>query len=567
MAEVTKILYDVTDAIEKLRKLDKETKKTGKNSQKSFDKLGDKIDGFAGQLGKVDGRLGNLVGSFGKVARVAGPAGVAIGVVGAAAAGLAASIINVPELLRDATAELERFVRTRERARQGRDVTADLESSRTFAQLQQRDFELRARRSQITQRQVANAAEQEIARTRLQAATDSFKKIEAALKASVDRRKSILDDLKEDEAAGIVGEETQGKAAGRGTVDLIARAEQEALQGNTVLAKELLDAAKERAKELGNHVFFTSKIADAEAQIKAQLEEQVESEDDQIAKLKEQLKLALQIKEARAADLQGLQTEQAGLTRDKALLESRANDINRAKELDNASTQAVKGLTDMDTAARIAAENLKKILSPTAGETATATTDRLQALAPGGRTQRDVLDNSRVLRDIAQQVNRAVQTIATSGDRAAVDQAIALLNRAADRTDALRDSQPGRVLSTQNETNLQRIETAIEQGFRAGRGRAQLNLGSRDTGLTDPQEIGRAIGERAGQDLKNVLESRLPDAPEPNQGATARPVESTINVTANVRGGIIDAETTRTITDLIRKELRKQTTERASNIA
>lgn len=554
MAEVTKILYDVSQAVDKLKKLDSETKKSGKEQQKAFKKLGGDIDIFGDKIGNIDPKIGNLVKGFGSIARVAGPAGLAVGAVGAAAAGLAASIIDVPQLLRDATAELQRFIDVRERARRGRDARVDLASSRNFTELTNADLELRARRSQITQRQVQVAADIEVARNRVNTAKESFRAIEDALRDSVQRQKDLQSELGDTRADSIVGEETRGKAAGRGTVDLIARAEQEALQGNTELAKELLDEAKDRTKELGNHVFFTSKIEDVESQIRNQLEEQVEEEKKIQAELKKRISLQKQLVQREEGGLQALQTEQGQLTRDKANLESIANDINRAKELDTASTQATKGLNDMEAAARIAADTLKRITAPTAGETGTATLDRLQALAPGGRTQRDVLDNSRVVRQLATEATRAVQIITQSTDPRQVDQAADFLERLADRTDRLRDTQPGRVLSTQNEINLQRVEQVIEQGFRAVTARSNINLAGR--GATgSPTGVESQIVERASQALGTALARELPQAP----GGGAR--QSNITVNANVKGGLIDADTTRTITDIIRKEIRKQTTE------
>lgn len=563
MAEITRIIYDVAEAIANLKKLDRQTGKTGRKTKKDFKDGGAELKKFGDIAGKINPKVGNLTKGVGSLTSTMGPLALGVTAVGTAVVGVIAQIVDFQEVLRDSRREAEEFIRTGNRARDLENLAADIESSRTFSQLEGKSLQARAERSRITQTQIQVAAEIESSRLRIKSATDSYRAIEKALKESVKRRKAILKELGDDSAKRAIDEETTGQTGGRAVLNLASRAEEEALKGNTKLAKELTDEARDRAAELGNHVLFTRAIAGAEETIKGKLKEQAKEEENLQKKLQRRLALVGQIRDREEGRLEGFTQRQNDLTRRKANLESVENDINRAKELDTASTKATQAANNWTQALDNSRQIIETLLRPDARTQAGIATDRIKALAPGGKTQLDVLEENRAVTRATQRLQRLEARLEQDPTSAqAVTQDLAQLFRDIGN---LRRESPGGALSPTAEARAKSLEAAATELEAAAK--AQKDATAAGKGITGtPEEIRDAVSKGAAEGFERALGRRIgrteiPDisrqqqqpTPGLNEGAAS---PTTLNVEIN--GGMLDEATMQQIETRFRRLIREE---------
>jgi hypothetical protein len=557
---ITRIIYDVTEAIANLKKLDRQTGKTGKKTKDDFDKGSKGLKQFNDTLGKISPRAGDAAKAITNLGTKMGPLAGGLAIVGAAVAGVIAELVPYNDLMRDARKSTEEFIRTSKQASEARNLAAQIQSAGTFAQLEGKSLEARAERSRITQNQIQVAGEIESSRARLREVDKFNRDVESKLRASIARQREIKAELGDSSGRDAISQATRGTTAGRGVLNLADRAQQEALKGNTKLAKELTEEARSRAAELGNHVLFINRIEQAEGQIKAQLQEQLKEQEAIEKSERKRLDNLKKIKEQETGRLEGLQGRQADLTRRKANLESVENDINRAKELDNAATKATTALNNWTQSLAASKKAIDVVANPDPRTQKAIFQDRVKALTPGGKTQRDVLGENRAITQLGQNI-AALRDQLERDPSSAADVATGV-GRQLDLLSALRESAQGRALSPAAQNRSVDAERAAKELLEAAKAqRDSVEAGKGRTGT--PQEIEKAVSAGAEEGLKRALSreigrTELPDVARPsvNAGASTGGGGGTVNV--NIQGGMLDDETMRQIEERIKRMLREE---------
>ena len=244
---VTKIVYDVSEAIANLNKLNDASEKAGKKVKGGLGEGSKAAKLFQQALGKLPGSAGKAAQSLTKLVGTTGPLVAGVGAAGAAIGSLALQFIDIPSLIGDATAELEKFREGSERIRQSQDRVSAQQDARI-----NRELVLERRRLTLQQARL----------TEIQALSDEAiraldKELEA-LKRNTTESERLQDRLERrrlDRTAGPGGisPDPDIRAA-----TLLEAATKEAQQGNIDRAEELVQKAESLKGELENQVFFLS---------------------------------------------------------------------------------------------------------------------------------------------------------------------------------------------------------------------------------------------------------------------------------------------------------------------
>lgn len=596
--ESTKITYNVDDAISALNKLNK---KVGEAADKVVNELGNKasagLDKFIDGLGEVSPVAGNVVGKIRELATSMGPVGL---VAGTAAAGLAAvvsNLIDLPGLLADSAGGMEAFgdavdrqFKIFEKFDDINDAIAKSANKRALRELSLKQAEIGQEQVRINNLKAGTQAE-------LQIAQEVVREKERILKESVKKRIDL-----EKEFQKAAGEQRVRQVEGgalkkeRAVGDLAAAAQQEALKGNVDLAQKLRDRAQEIADELGGHVFFQKQVESATAAINNKMKDQVKDEAKVQAGLQNELAAAKQIVVERQKELDVLKERERLLRNDtkdiraqRRIIQEQETQRGQTDVADQGAGQVIAAVAkirqEFEIGGRSAAENIKDSLRLTLGGLSSKA--RVDA---GVGTERDALK-------LVEQISK---TLLNREGVSAQDVANLqpLVEKLGALTGALEVAKGQGTLNGGQERGLQQLQRFIADFNQAAEGAAKFASADRDPNQiirrdSEPdsavQQFNQRItnagagvtslndaATRAADSLNRIASPTVPPVASPSaqipQAATpAKPIvagpapPANITVNANVKGGIIDREVTEKITDIIRRELRKQTGTNVSN--
>lgn len=571
MTEKTKVLYDVNDAIKELERLNKKVEEAGDKANESFEKGGD----GAGLFGKAMERLSGPVSKAGgaiktAVTSMASLPGVALAAAAAVAA-VVAQFIDFDGILKDSIKSIEAFDEATDTIQGTKDAFSSLGDAAV-----NRDLRLAQRAVKLDQAENAraqNAIERERNRAKefLEITKDELSRREGLLKASIKREESLRDRLTKrtatDAAAGF------GGPVGKRALDLGAAARRAAFEGDIDKAEALEEAAKRAAEEAGNHNLYLRDQQSTRNAINNSLERQIAKEDQTGKNLQAQVDEAKQVADAldQLIDkdnkrLETLRQQSRELGAQQKLLRTAAREATETQTADQAARDFENNARDFNMAMRDGGQSLREIVLGFGSEVK-------QFFSNEGQRQ-EFLQDTRTGAQGAAEIQRILGRVAR-GETVTPADLEGIREGANKLTDVVAKLQSergqGRLSSIQQKT-LERMEAllesatgAIEAGadFRAVRG--------------DDQAIVEGTRGPTGDDMRALRDSilKLNDSlSQPSRGASpliekqsqsvgaSQPVQaaaSNVTVNANVKGGLIDEEVTKKITDIIRRELRKQT--------
>jgi len=580
MAEATKVLYDVKDAIAQLNKLNKKVDQSGDKANKAFEKGGSSAKLFDKALGKIPGTAGKAATGLRSVAGALGGIGAVGAVAAAGIASVIANMVDLKDILRDTTANYLAFVKATERLRQTDEVISNFGDVAAQREIENSKRSIKLEQADKAREQNAVETARDAAQRRLDIFRDEIARRESILKTSLDREQSLRDRLADrnvqDASAGFSG------PIGKKALDLGAAARQAAFEGNLDLAEELEEAAKRAGEEAGNHSLFLKDQESTRNAINSKIQSEI-GKQEQVSK-----KAADQVQQAKkyATELESvIEKENERL---KIILRQSRELSAQAKLVKDAALNQ-RNLEQADTGARgarTAAKNISQAFTD-GGRTffeggKDFVSNFKQVLLGGGADQRTV-DNFQAsgfqaLENIVKQaaeINRGGDvTIGQLGENAGglreASSIARILEKAIQegRVSGGAEAQAKKFVEIVNQAEKLFSETAATRRVRGddtlvGRegtqstSRADLDA-SRQALLQLPDKIGTAVANAiSGQSAA----SSVPGGGQTTQGApqSVGTTRQNITVNATVKGGIIDAETTKTITEIIRKEIRKGT--------
>lgn len=537
--EITKVLYDVSQAIKELTKLDKKVDKSGKKTKQTFTLAGGGIEKLGGAVGKINPKLGNMVTKFGGLAVKAGPAAVAISAIGAAVAVTAANLFDLAGALRDADATLGSFLVDAKKAQEFAEIlstSGDVKQQESF--LRTKDL-LSRKRVQLTQAQIQIDAARETAAKIVGIEQGKLREIAALQKKAVDKTKSLEDRLAARQQKSLVGGVGAGKPTGSAIIDLTSRAKSEAEKGNIDTAEALLDKAEQLSAELGNHAFFTNKIESANNAIDQSLKDQIKDSKSE---------------ESNLSSVVGLQQQQVDLAK-----EHLAEEVKISKEIANrlkligASGGAIRrggiaekrvelvdaGLRDLQTGQKGAREGIQSI----------ATEGSLNQLF------QNISDGFKALKSFST-INTigGAKAIGTAIDNKILD-AILLLSKPGVTT---RDLDVATKMAEQIQEAISKTQRGIDQGVISPVIERQLQLqkellldikqATASTGKFGPLLVDQDIlaGSTQLQKISDAFQQQ------------ARDFGAQITVNAVLQGGVFDENAIKDFVSVLRREIRKE---------
>jgi hypothetical protein len=573
MTEKTKVLYDVNDAIKELERLNKKVEESGDKANDSFEKGGDGANVF----GKAVGRLSGPVKAAGTaiktaVTSLASLPGVALVAVGAMAA-VVAQFIDFDGILKDSIRSIEGFNEATDTIQQTKDAFSSLGDAAV-----NRDLRLAQRAVKLDQAENAraqNAVERERNRAKqfLDITKDELSRREGLLKASIKKEQSLRDRLADrkttDAAAGF------GGPVGKRALDLGAAARRAAFDGDIDKAEALEEAAKRAAEEAGNHNLYLRDQQSTRNAINNSLERQIAKEDQTGKKLQEQVDEAQTVADAldELIDKDNqrlivLRQQSRELGAQQKLLRTATREATETQSADQAARDFENNARDFNNAMVNGNQSLKENVLSFGSELKGFFSNNAQRLG--------------FIKDVgagaagAGEIERVLAKVARGGrvTPAEIEGIKEPVNRLTDAVAKLQFAREEGRLTSGTEKTLERMENllgsvqgAIEAAadFRAVRGDDQAIVeGTRGPTGDDMRalrdsilELNRTIGgqpTRAHAAAINDQTQSVGAATPTTQGP------SNVTVNANVKGGMIDEVVTKKITDIIRRELRKQTT-------
>lgn len=579
----TKVRWDISDAIKKLNELAAKAEESADKIEKAFAQGSDKA---IKELGKISPRAGHAAAAIKKLAVAFGPMAAVAGTAAAAVGSVVAQFVDVPELTRDATSTMEAYNNALERHLEIRNEISNFDDMQINEERRRRIRGLRLQMADAQEQQVEIDNRRARAKEALAIEKEKYDKIVEIAKKAADRRKQLEDKLADRTRSSAAAGIEAGKTKGGAVVDLAAAAKAAAGRGDVELAEELLDRAKELSEELGNHRFYTDQIASADEAINNNLRKQI----GQVQNVE-----AAAMSKAEAAREELAAIEEV-IKKENELYRIQTNRIkmisNNAKRV-RADAQEQLEQQRADEGARIFQTGVQKFsLELTQGDRGTFQNfydSFKQTISALGGIERRSLGIQGVEQgaDVVSEIYKTLtKEGVTAGEVRELAPAIEQLSTIVGGMEVLLGK--GTISSgyRQDFERLQRFLKGAQQALRgagefgAVRGK-EAAIGER---VKSPFDIyGNKLEKSGGQlqtlgnqannaatALERISKVEAPQAvaqstrkatatPAPQLAAAEARAPSTINVNANVKGGIIDAEVTREITRLIRTELRKQT--------
>lgn len=579
MAEKTVVEYDVSQAIAQLNKLDQKVKQSGDVAQKGFNKAEAASEAFERGLGKAAPRLSSFLDEIKGLGASMGPLGVAIGGVGVAVAGLIRELVDIPELMRDTNAQFEAFSAGADNLADLTKNDIDIESALKLDKLNQQLEVFKEKLADVADQNAALGREREGLQERLSAHEEFYNDITNAARESAREREALekrVQSIREKQfLRGIdkLPPEFQVKK-------LTERAAAATKSGDFDTAERLLDKAASASDKAGG--FGRRNVAEEEERLIKAIEAS--------AKAKQQAEAVN--KQAQATEKQSIDN----LKQEIALLKQRQAELARQrKEIGAATkrtgleigdtredTQFEKGIVDRN----LALEKIERIRNE---ERSTFEKGRdLFKLAGGTGGGQEAQKTMKEVQEIEKITNRVVENFSKmtiSSDRLALDDIkeiearVSKLRQDPGTTGAVDFNLERLERFTKEARNVQLADRDVASTERGADTRLESGAARVDEGTAAAEErLRKAREEAAG--LANELERsgrasqainpKVPSAPASpatrsapaSTGASgAGPQTTTQNITvnANVKGGIIDAEVTRAITDIVRREIRRGT--------
>lgn len=579
---VTKVLYDVSQAIKELDKLNDKVNESEKKAKSAFSTRS--VNAYDKRLKKLAYTLGGTdFSAKGLITTIGGSAAV-FGAAAASVASVVANMVDLKGVLRDTTAELDGFIEAFDRVREARELVS------TFGDVAaQRDLEFAQRAVKLDQAEQATKQNEievrrDIERQKLEIIKDRVRQQEQivrdGLKKEEDLVKRLADRTKRDAAADFQG------PVGKRALDLGAAARQAAFEGNVDLAEELEDAARRAGEEAGNHSLFLKDQATTREAINRALKSQIKDQQSANQEEVDKLSSLRDVEDAHERNLELLNQELKTILRQNRELTAQAKLIKdarlaqrRQEEADTAArgvqAKAGAGLSFINVGFESGLERIENTFQKvaqlfTGGARDQFAVDALQsAIIEGNQPVFELLKRVQAGEAVsAPDFAEALKAFRTTDERVAVLEKL----DASGRVGAGQRETTDRLIKTQEQ-----LRQAFEEftGFRRGRGDdTAIREGSEGPTRSDFNAARDAVLENT----KALQEQSSPGRAQAaatdqaalrSQGAAQQlaAAPSVVNVNANVKGGIIDEEVTRTITDLIRRELRKQTTQTTQNVA
>ncbi len=539
--QATKVLYDVSQAISELLKLDKKVDKSGKKAKSGF-KLADvSVEKLGDSIGKVNPTLGKMVTKFGGLAVAAGPAAVAIGAIGAAAAFVAANFFDLAGAMRDADKTLGDFLSNAKKTQELREIlstSGDVTQQESF--LHAKD-QIARKRLLITQAQIEVDASRTIAAKKLTIEKELLADIAAFRAKTTSKTTSLEERLADRQRKSLVGNVGAGKPTGAAIVDLAARAKQEADKGNLDTAEALVAKAQQLSDELGNHSFFTNKIESANKSIDQSLKDQIKDSKGE---------------EAAITSLLGLQQKQVDVAKDRLAEEvAITKEIANRLKLLSAQGSVIRrgGIAEARTEkVDLGVRNLESGVEGAAGQ--------IQSRATEGSINQflqNVSDGLKATFSI-NAFKFAGQKTETRDLENAVLDAFELASR--ENVTKADLNEATKILIDARKTE-RRFQTELSQGIRSGGTKRQVeSIDKLITALTAAVAATGQFGPIQDPNASILAERAATQAKSDVFQGEAAAFSANINVTAEIKGGVFDADAVKGLTDTIRREVRKEVT-------
>lgn len=575
--KATKVLYDVSQAIKELDKLNKKVQESEKKAKKAFSTQS--VNAYDKRLKKLAYTLGGTdLSAKGLLTTLGGSAAV-LGAAAGGVASIAAAVLDLNTILRDTAANFEGFIAAFDRVREAResvsafgDVAAqrDLEFARRAVKLDQADL---AREQNVTE------AARDAAKKRLDFIRDELRNREALVKDSLKKEEDLRKKLAERTATDAADKFTG--PVGKKALDIGAAARQAAYEGNIELAEELEEAAKAAGEEAGNHALFLKDQSATRDAINASLRKQIGEQEKITSKAEQEVEKYAAIEAALEADIDKQNEKLKVILRQNRELSAQAKLIKEAikaqGDLEKADTAARGVQARSATLNQFTREGLDSFL-----ENIERRFEKLQQKVFGGAADAEIFDTfaSALIKELQPVLELTKRVSAgesvTAEDFKAIQDAIIPANElSAILTKAV---QSGRIKGDETKDDVRLLQQVVDQvlelnkevtSFRRVRGDdTAIREGSAAPTRDDWSKLRDALIENTkavkgepsrAQQAAPALDQAALQSQGAQQQVAAAP--QTVNVNANVKGGIIDEEVVKTITDLIRRELRKQTTQ------
>lgn len=538
---VSKIIYDIVGAINPLKRLERQTKKSTKNVNRDFKSFGKVTDGVVDAVGKINPAAGKAAQSMVKLGAKAGPAGLAIAAVGTAAVVTAANVFKLADSMRDYDAIIGKFLTNAKKAQ----AFADAASAGIDVGL---DFEFSeakrlaaVRREQLTENQIRKENAITRATEELSIEKSKLRQIESLQNAARRKRLSAEERLKDKLSEGaVVGGEFANRPKGRQVVDLTAKAAQEARKGNIDAAEALIDRAKELSNELGNHVFFTKQIDQANNAVVRALRKNVDSAKKQEKGLEGQ---ANKMKKSIAASEARLKKERAvKRVFDEQLrtLSAQTAVIAKQKRFETQRQKVDQGVRDLSSAQEALQKIFKELGDPGLLRRGAETLQAGFRGVTSPSTLGTVKGGAGALSALEDGISRAILKAFEGGTtRQKLVDLAAFGERATTVATGLQEDIEAGTLSPALQDRLTRMVTALD-GIKAAVDSA-ANFGP----------LGLNENIRAGQ--QRVAEQA--------DSAAAAVTEFNNNIQVQIKGGAIDGEVIKKLEPEIRRAARKAVSE------
>lgn len=567
----TVVRYNTAQALAELKKLNRALGETADKTVDALqDKAGEALDAFQGHLSDISPAAGQVVGKMRNLVAAAGPMGAVMGVAAAGIASVVSNLIDLPGLLADSEAGMNAFGAAVDRQREIFETFDDIgdkiakgETERALESITLRQAEVA--REQVRLSQLKNGQVEE-----LRSYTDTIRKKERELEKSIRTQKALQRQLTDNNAI-VGGIERSAPRKERAVADLSAAAQREALKGNVDLAKGLRDRAQELTDEFGGHVFFQKEVDKATQSITDGIKGQLQAERNRAQQLQSELEVQKQIANEKKRGLDATLAEQRALAGERKLLGAARKDITQ--------TQKERDRTDKanEFAGRVEAERVKIRnefdLGQRTVKEAIVDSFKQSFSALGNKSFRDAGLETRdeALQTLERIANTLLKQNLTPNEAKSVQPDVLRLNALAGSLQVALDRGE---LSGGFKKDIDQFKSFIESfqkiGVSAGDfgqqrgGDAAIGRGSQSVLIEPARNLGSAASRLDAAASKLLGVPTQSDALATSREASGQPAiapapRQDITVNANVKGGIIDAETTRTITDIIRKELRKNT--------
>lgn len=542
-SNVTVVTYDVSDAMYKLEQLDKAVEKSADTAETSFKKAGDASKGFEKLLGGAGAGLGRL-------AAIGGTLGAAtVGIVGAArgASLLGEQVARIAVGWESANENIEDYLRL---SRDLQDITkggGEIKRAEIEGETQRRLREIREEQNPIRREQIEVQAAQRAARGSLKVYENYYRDLERVAKESASKREqletklnSTVARINERRLLSSISGGSQGFQVGK----LIEEADKLRGAGKTDEAESLLERALERAE--GNR--------GAVAQVEQAFDRLVETMGKGVKAAKDTENADRNRAAAAKANVDALTQEIALLTERNALLAAAVKE-KRADAVDVRNQGQREVLTEqLDTNTDVFGRQFDSVSNAIDNGRGKL---ELFKDAFNGLFTGDIFNLGFGDRVVAQTKTlgeglRLAESIRTKigGDPSKVGEQTRSIQTLAEVVAQLEGDD---TLSDSLVPDVERLRTVLNLYKELQRTAAEVARAQ--SGLAEVPDTG------------SIRPTARPALPTGNTG-TARPSTTTRNnnvtVNATVKGGLIDGETARQITDLIRREVRKGLSEGAN---